>query len=172
MTRWVGVDVLTGQPPRAQRQHLRRGGPDVLDHDVEVELLRPLRVRPPRRLVVWRQLKGDSRGGVVLGDHYPVLTAVRDAQAKQLGVESSQRRRVGTVDDHVMKTSDHGAHHDVIKQTAARVTESVREDVDVDRVVRHPRGREKRTVSCRNPPRIRRIVVQFVPRPHGPSGGG
>src|SRR5262249_42340319 len=54
-----------GQPAGAQRQHLRLGGIDVVDHDVEMHLLRPAGVGPPRRLEAGRQLEPDARGPVV-----------------------------------------------------------------------------------------------------------
>jgi hypothetical protein len=46
MTRRVGVDLFAVEPGRAEGQHARRGGRHILDHDVEVKLLRNLRVRP------------------------------------------------------------------------------------------------------------------------------
>ena len=53
------VAVPAGQRPGSQPQHPRCGGLDVIDHDVEMHLLGPVRVRPPRRLVAGHQLEAD-----------------------------------------------------------------------------------------------------------------
>jgi hypothetical protein len=46
--------VTAGQRAGAQLDHAGFGGGLVVDHDVEMHLLRPVRVRPLRRLVVAR----------------------------------------------------------------------------------------------------------------------
>jgi len=81
------VAVPAGQSPGSQRQHPRRGGFDVVDHDVEVHLLGPVRIRPPRRLEVRSQLEADPRGGVVRRDDREVLLLPGDGQPEQFGVE-------------------------------------------------------------------------------------
>ena len=105
----VHAPALGRQPSGAEREHLSLSGVEVVDHDVEVDLLRPVRVQPLRWLVIRGQLEGHARGRVVPRDHYEVRRLVGDRQAEQLGVERGQRGRVGAVDDHVMQPSDHGA---------------------------------------------------------------
>ena len=99
MTGWVGVDsrlaVYRRQAPRSQGQHARPGGFDVIDHDVEVHLLRPGRVRPPGRLEVRGQLEADPRGRVAGRHDREVVLLPGDGQPEQPGVERGQRGRVG-----------------------------------------------------------------------------
>jgi len=101
--------VPARQPPGTQCQHPRLGGVDVVDHDVEMDLLRPAWVGPPRRLEIGRQLEPDARGFVISGDDGKVVLLPGDWQAEELGVEPRKRNRVGAVHDHVVKASDHGS---------------------------------------------------------------
>jgi hypothetical protein len=59
--RWVGEDVGAragrAQPPRADRLDRRGSGGKVVDHHVEVDLLRHRVVWPGWRLVVGRELE-------------------------------------------------------------------------------------------------------------------
>jgi hypothetical protein len=107
VTRGIGKDIV-GQVARSQLKNLWFRFPDVLDHDVEVKLLGPLGIRPPRRSVVWSQLKRDPGGGIAGGHHHPVVALVCDRQPQKLGVEGGERPWVGTVDDHVVESPDHG----------------------------------------------------------------
>jgi hypothetical protein len=59
------VAVCAPQAPGTQGQDARLGGFEVIDHDIEVHLLRPVRVWPLGRLEVRRELESDARGGVV-----------------------------------------------------------------------------------------------------------
>ena len=75
----VGVDVFTTcQWPSAQGNGLWIGRRDVVHHDVQVELLRAVRVGPPWWLMVRRELEGNAGCGVVGGDHDPAFRPVRD----------------------------------------------------------------------------------------------
>src|SRR5262249_34366917 len=65
---------------------------------------------PPRRLEVRCQLEPDARRLVVSRDHHEIVVLIRDREAEKLAVEPGERCRVRTVDDHVVKASDHGAH--------------------------------------------------------------
>src|SRR5262249_55245721 len=109
----VGVDapaaLPAGQPAGAPRPPPRVGGIDALDQDVEMHLLRPAGVGPPRRLEAGRQLDPDARGPVVRRDDREAVFLPGDREAEKLGVERRERRRVGTVHDHVVEASDHGA---------------------------------------------------------------
>ena len=105
---WVGVHVVAmRQAPSSQRQDTGLGGDEIVHHDVEVELLRPGRVGPSRRLVTGCELESEPRRRVVFGNHHPVIGLVGHRQSDQLGVEGSQGCRVWAVDDHVVSTSDH-----------------------------------------------------------------
>ena len=73
----VGVDVITtSQRPSAQGNDSWTSCHDIVHHDVQVELLRPVWVWPLRWLMVRRELEGDAGCGVVLGDHDPFIGAV------------------------------------------------------------------------------------------------
>ena len=61
----VGVDVVTAERPGAEGDHGRIGRRQVVDHDVEVHLLRHVGAGPARRAVVDRQLEGGPGGLVV-----------------------------------------------------------------------------------------------------------
>jgi hypothetical protein len=98
-----------GQRLRAERDDLHACRLDVLDHDIEVELLRSSRIWPPRRLVIRSALKRDAGRCVALRDDDPVLARVRDLKAKQFGVEAREGRWLWAVDDHVMEAPDHVA---------------------------------------------------------------
>src|SRR6185295_5491330 len=104
---YPGAAVPARQPPGTERQHARLGGGDVVDHDVEMDLLRPARVGPLRRLEIGRQLESDARGFVVAGDDGKVVFLPGDGQAEKLGIEPRERSRVGTVHDQVGKAADH-----------------------------------------------------------------
>ena len=61
VSRGVGVDVVTfGQQPGAEGHHLCLRHVEVVDHDVEVQLLRVPGVRPRRRLVVSHPLESGA----------------------------------------------------------------------------------------------------------------
>jgi hypothetical protein len=78
MPGWVGEHV----PSQRTSSELEDSWPsygDVVDHDVEVKLLRPLGIRPPRGLVVRGELEGDSRTHIVGGNHDPVVTVIGDS---------------------------------------------------------------------------------------------
>src|SRR4051812_11715717 len=69
VTRRVGVHVLSaGQAPRAEREHTSLPLGQIIDHDVEMDLLRLGRVRPPWRLVVGRQLESEPGSRFALRD--------------------------------------------------------------------------------------------------------
>lgn len=87
---------------RAEFQYEWFGGVEVVDHDVDVELLRPRRVRPLRRDVVRSKLEGEPRCHVVIEDDDPVIRTIGDRQAEQFRVERCQSVRVGAVDDDVV----------------------------------------------------------------------
>lgn len=57
----VGVDVISlGELSGTERQHLALGDVQVVDHHVEVELLRSGRIRPSRPLVIESELKREA----------------------------------------------------------------------------------------------------------------
>jgi hypothetical protein len=83
---------------------------EVVDHDIDVELLRPSRVGPHRWLVVGRKLEGEARRLAVLGNHHPLIGLVGDRQAEELAVDESEHSRIATVDHYVVRSADrHGA---------------------------------------------------------------
>ena len=104
----ISKHVLAFQRPRAELEHLGRCRRDVVDHDIEMKLLRPRWVGPLWWLMIWCELKRDARRGVVLGHNDPVGAGVRDAKAEQLCIELRQRCRFCTIDHYVMQPSDHG----------------------------------------------------------------
>lgn len=65
MPRRIGEDVRTIQLARPQGQDQRLGGPHVLDHDVEVNLLRDSRIGPGRLAVVGSEL--ECQAGMLRG---------------------------------------------------------------------------------------------------------
>jgi hypothetical protein len=115
VTRRVGKDIAA-EPARSELQNPGPGVGDVVDHDVEMELLGPFGIRPSRGLVVGGSLKRDSGGLVVGGYHDPVVTVVGHRQPQKLGIESRERSRVGTVDDHVVESSNHDLDNNPVRQ--------------------------------------------------------
>ena len=74
MARRIGIDVLAVEPDRAQRQHPRPRGCNVLHHVVQVKLLRHGGIGPGRRPVTRRTLERQARGSITGGDHHPSLS--------------------------------------------------------------------------------------------------
>jgi hypothetical protein len=107
VTGGVGKDIAR-EVARSQLKNVRFRFADVLDHDVEMKLLGSLGIRPPGRSVVRGQLKRDPGGRIAGGDHHPVVAIVGDRQPQKLGVEGGKPLGVGTVDDHVVESPDHG----------------------------------------------------------------
>ena len=61
MARRIEVDVISlGNGSRAERPNGLVGDLEVVDHHVDVELLRRRRIRPMRRYVVGRQLERET----------------------------------------------------------------------------------------------------------------
>jgi hypothetical protein len=81
--------VAAGQWPGTQFDDSRYGGSKIVHHDVEMELLRSLGVRPVRRLMVGGELERHAGGMVVPSDDNPVCGLIRNRQAEHLGVEGS-----------------------------------------------------------------------------------
>jgi hypothetical protein len=98
---------LSCQPTSSELENAWASVRDVVDHDVEVKLLRPLGIRPPRRLVIRGTLECDSGTHIVGGNHDPVVSVVGNRQAEELRVKSRKRSWIGTVDYHVMKSPNH-----------------------------------------------------------------
>ena len=107
MTGRVGVDIFTVEFLRPEGQYARLGGGYVFDHDVQVDLLRDRGIRPCGRAVVWGELEGQARRGVVGGHHNPVVALVSDRLPEQLGVEGCQGGRVGRVEYYMVQSSQH-----------------------------------------------------------------
>jgi hypothetical protein len=93
----AGLDLVAAG---AEGQHRRLRDVDVVHREVEVELLRPLRVGPGGRDVVVRLLEGEARAGPEL-EHDPVrgLGVVVELAADQGSVELGQGERVRAVED-------------------------------------------------------------------------
>jgi hypothetical protein len=81
---------------------------DIVNHDVEMELLGPLRIWPLRGPVVEGKLKSDSGGPIVGGYHDPAVTVVGNRQPQKLGVEGRKCPWIGAIDHHVMESPNHG----------------------------------------------------------------
>src|SRR3954452_11842605 len=82
---------------------------NLVDHDIEVSLLRNLWVRPGRRDGLGRELKGDSRRGLIGCNDAEVIASVRDRLSEEERVELREQLRVSAVENHVMQTPDHEA---------------------------------------------------------------
>ena len=81
MTGRVGVDVFAVELYRAERQDARAGGGHILDHDVEVKLLRYGRVRPGGRAVTGGKLEGQAGRSLAASHHDPVIAVVGDRKS-------------------------------------------------------------------------------------------
>ena len=77
----VGVDVFAVELYRAERQDARAGSGHILDHDVEVKLLRYGRVRPGGRAMAGDKLEGQAGRGRTASHHDPVVAAVGDRKS-------------------------------------------------------------------------------------------
>jgi hypothetical protein len=112
----VGVDIFAVEFLRAKGQCARLGGGHVFDHDVQVDLLRDRGIRPGGRAMVWGELEGQARGGVVGGHDNPVVALVGDRLPEQLGVEGCQGGRIGTVEHYMVQSSEHaGSMSDAVR---------------------------------------------------------
>jgi hypothetical protein len=103
------TEITTWKPVRAQLEDLSGRFDLVIHHHVEVTLLRPLGIWPPRSLMLRCQLERDPRCGVALRYYEPVVTPVGHRQAQKFRIELRERSRVGTVDDHMVKATNHAA---------------------------------------------------------------
>jgi len=114
------VDVVAGEPPRAvqvtlvftpaQKALAQRGlgvGLRRVDGDVEVKLLRTVRIGKARRIVLRRQLKGEPTPHGIRQHHPGVILLVK-AAAEDAGIECGQLSRVPAVDDGGPQLSQHG----------------------------------------------------------------
>lgn len=73
-----------------QREHPRLGGSDVTDADVQMDLLREVRVWPARRLVIGCVL--EAQANLAVADVDPVTGDSGDRQPEQFGVEPAPGR--------------------------------------------------------------------------------
>jgi hypothetical protein len=73
----VGKDIA-GQPAGSDLQDAAVSIGHVIDHYVQVDLLRVLRIRPARGDVIGSKLERKSRVLLVVGYHYPIITVVSD----------------------------------------------------------------------------------------------
>jgi hypothetical protein len=87
VTRGVGIDVLAVEFCRAQCHHSLASGGGILDHDVEVDLLRYRGIRPGRWLVTRSKLERQAGGRIAGGDDNPVGATVCNRQPEQGRVE-------------------------------------------------------------------------------------
>jgi hypothetical protein len=99
------LDVIGGlEQPGPQRDDLVVGGPDVVDEQVEVDLLRGP-VGPVRRFVPGRELNGQPRFAVDV-DVVPIVLGV-DRATQQLGPEGTFGGQVGGVEDDDLPSNFH-----------------------------------------------------------------
>ena len=91
----------------AQQFDCRTRRNQIVDHDVEVHLLRNPRIGPGRCQVLRSQLKGQPRRGLVVGDHDPVLRPVGDRKPEKLRIELRKAGGVRGVDDDVVHSTEH-----------------------------------------------------------------
>lgn len=80
-------------------------GADVLDHDVEVHLLRDGRARPRRRTMIGGELECELGCRVVLCDDDEIVAVVGDRLAQQRGVEPCESSEIGAVKDAMVQPS-------------------------------------------------------------------
>lgn len=106
MASWIGKDVA-GELARSEIQNSGPSVGDVVDHDVELELLRPVWIGPLSGPLVRGKLKRDSGGPIVAGYHDPVAAVVGNRQPQELGVEGRERAGIGAVDNRVVKSPNH-----------------------------------------------------------------
>src|SRR5262249_30737946 len=94
---------------RAEIEHRRLGGVEVVDDHIEMHLLGHLLTRPPRRGIVLHLLEGDALA-VVRADLSPVGGDV-DLPIQHRAVEPRESARIGTVDDEAWEACDSHASH-------------------------------------------------------------
>src|ERR1022692_416009 len=110
MTGRIGIHTGAAarrQPPGAERHDPGIGRINIVDHDIQVKLLRPARIWPLGRLVARRELERYAGRCAGCRDHREIVFLPGDRQAGQFRVEGGERGRGGAVDDHVMQAPDH-----------------------------------------------------------------
>lgn len=80
---------------------------DVVDHDIEVDLLRVGRVRPAGRDMVRGALERKPGAVVIDGDDHKVVGAVHYGPAEQGRIKPGQGQRVRAVNHEVVQAPDH-----------------------------------------------------------------
>jgi hypothetical protein len=108
MARRVRVHVVaTGQAPCTKPQHRFLRAVEIVNHHIEVKLLRAGRVRPIRRLMIRGELKSQSRSLGVFRGYDPVLRLIGDGKSQEFRIERCQGYWVGTIDDYVVFATNH-----------------------------------------------------------------
>jgi len=99
----MALDTQTGGP---EGDDERIGDVEVVDHDVEVDLLRPRGVTPHRRHVVRRELERQPAVRGVRGDDDPLRTVEGDRPPEHRGPELREGVRLAGVQRHVVHPAD------------------------------------------------------------------
>jgi hypothetical protein len=162
MTGRIGIDVLAVALCRTQRQHSWARCCNVLDHDVEVELLRHGGIRPGRWPVAGGTLECQARGRIAGGDHDPVAVTVCHRQAQQGGVEPGEGTGVWAIQDHMVHPSDHAADHARHGEAAERRASASRSAGELAAAAPGPAGHRPAAAS-RNCPSSGRSAAQAWP---------
>jgi hypothetical protein len=122
VTNWVGIHpvvrALVRQPRSADLECRLFGHLDVVHHDIDVKLLRTLRIRPPWFSKIRHSLEGKTMAVGVVSDHDPSIALALYPHAQQPHVELRQGPRVRAINHRMFETSDHSSplthHHDGI----------------------------------------------------------
>jgi hypothetical protein len=78
MTRRISKDSVDGiETLCTECEDLTFGVVNIIDHDVQMKLLRTTRIRPSGSLKICGPLEGQTGRGVICGDHHPVGALVR-----------------------------------------------------------------------------------------------
>lgn len=99
----------TGEPPRAQREHVLLGLIELAHPHVNVQLLRMIWVGPLRRAQVRDPLEGNARPVRRIADHHPVDLVLDPLHAQEFLIELRELAGVRAVNDKAVPASDHAA---------------------------------------------------------------
>jgi hypothetical protein len=113
VTDWIRIHpiirTIVRQPRSADLEYGLFRLLDIVDHDIDMELLRTLRVGPSWFAQIRHSLEGQTMTVRIVPDHDPAIALALYPHSQQPHVEVSQRSRVRAINHGMFVASDHRA---------------------------------------------------------------